>query len=292
MNDHMTNVRVAAIAKALDARVPSLVTGSTVALVGSFSGAVRQLGSGTLLAVGDERFVVSAGHVLREAVAQDMTVGIGFHGGFVACVRNWMLTGVPNDRADEHDIALYRFTSEEVNRLSQATFAQIGDASFEADLSNSYFVVSGFPALWTTTIDAQKTDPMVSRMLVYGTTHFDGDAAGLEGFDPKRHFLLQANRHEMYNQSGNRVSLRSRLGHPVDFPAGLQGISGCSVWRLGKMSTPPQFWGAPRLVGVETAVYARSGAIRATRWNSVTTLLYEAFPTTRAAIEFHIQLRS
>ena len=41
-------------------------------------------------------------------------------------------------------------------------------------------------------------------------------------------------------------------------------------------------------MGVETALYERASAIRATRWNSVTTLLHAAFPSVHPVLDMYI----
>jgi hypothetical protein len=111
---------------------------------------------------------------------------------------------------------------------------------------------------------------------------------GFERFDAERHFLLSASREEMYDEASDRSSFRTRSGFPTDFPDALRGISGCSVWKLGSLKERPVRWRQPRLVGIETAVYTRAQAIRATKWNSVTTLLHAAFPDLRPVLKFYV----
>ncbi len=278
----------AAIAKAINALVPDGVVRSTVALLGSHGGAVRPIGSGTLLAVGEEFFVLSAAHVLRQAAEQELTVGVARDSQITACSRDWMLSDPDGARHDVHDVALYKLTSEEAARFTSSCFIRIGDVSFLADLSNSYFVICGFPALWTTALAPSDLTPVKSKLLLMGMDGFRGSSTGLDGFDSERHFLLRADWSDIYDAlTGKPARFRSRMGHPVDFPGALQGISGCSVWRMGDLRVPPKFWGKPKLVGIETAVYEKAGAIRATRWNSVTTMLYGAFPSTRPTLRMY-----
>lgn len=279
-----------AAAAEINKRTDGVITKSTVGIVASVNKNLSSLGSGTLLAVGDAFFVLSAGHVLREAKERDATVGIGSgNSKFVATTRNWLISG-GSSGTDEHDIAMYQLTREEAFRLSGAEFVRIGDVSFEVDLSNSFFVVCGFPALWSKSPSATGDDPMLTKLLIYGTTLYNKEARALEGFDAERHFLLDARQDEMYNDAGDIVGFRTRGGFPAPFPNALGGISGCSVWRMGSMGVHPRHWGAPQLVGVETAVYSRIQAIRATRWNSVTTLLHAAFPELRPVLTMYIEM--
>lgn len=276
------------IAKTINSLVPDAVVKSTVAVLGSHGGAIRPIGSGTLLAVGEEFFVLSAAHVLRQAAEQQLTVGVAHDGQITACTRDWILSEPADARHDLHDIALYMLTAEEAARFSSSYFVLLGDVSFLADFSNSYFVICGFPALWTTALAASDPSPVKSKLLLMGMDGFSGSTAGLDGFDSERHFLLRATWSDIYEAlTGQPARFRSRMGHHVDFPGGLQGISGCSVWRMGDLRVPPRFWGRPKLVGVETAVYEKVGAMRATRWNSVTTILRAAFPSTRPTLRMY-----
>lgn len=276
-----------AAAAEINRRVDGLVTDSAVGIIGSVSQNIRALGSGTLLAVGDVHFIVSAGHVIRDGKRLDATLAIGSgSSNLLATTRPWLISG-DEEETDVHDIALYRLTSEEAGRLAQAKFVRIGDVDFSPDLSDAFFAVAGFPSMWT---DAASTvgEPIRSRLAVYGTTSYERSSSGLEGFDAERHILLAAPREEMYNETGDLVGFRTRSGFPTDFPDGLRGISGCGIWRLGSLRQTPALWGQPRLVGVETAVYNKAQAIRGTRWNSVTTFLHGAVPELRPVLQFYI----
>jgi hypothetical protein len=285
----MSREKSLAAAAEIGRRVDGIVTNSAVGIVCSVQGNLQALGSGTLLALGDAYFVLSAGHVLREAKDRDATVGIGASNcPFVAATRPWILSGGVQD-SDEHDIALYRLTSEEAGRLEGAQFVRIGDVNFDVDLSGSFFVISGFPSMWSQEPSSANVS-MSSKLLVYGTTLYEKEAVAFENFDSERHFLLAAPREEMYDDAGDLKSFRTRFGHPADFPDGLRGISGCAVWRLGPTGVTPDKWGEPGLVGVENAIYNKRQAIRATRWNSVTTLLHAAFPDVRPVLQFYMDM--
>lgn len=277
--------------EAMNAAVPSQIVQAAVAVLGSYDGAIRPIGSGTLLAVGEEFFVVSAAHVLKQAVAQGLTVGVANHGQITACVRNWMISGAAGSTDDVHDIGLYRLTAEEAARFASSYFVRIADVGFPADLSNAYFVICGFPSMWTTTAPATDPSPIKSKMLLLGANSYSGIGAALDGFDEKHHFLMSADRSNLHDaRTGKLARFLSSSGHHADFPGDLRGVSGCSVWQIGDVRAPTASWGKPKLVGVETAVYQKAGAIRATRWNSVTTVLYEAFPSTRATLRMYEQM--
>lgn len=282
----------AKLVRAIATHVPELSVKSMVAIVGSKAPTVRQIGSGTLLAVADLRFVLTAAHVVREGARLDLTLGIssGMSGNLTAVGGNWIISmgSGPRSEDDKYDVALYQLDDRQIDRLENAQFVRIADASFEADLSKGYFVVSGFPAMWSTVLN-RADDTMKSRVLQYGTYAFPGSTSALENYDATHHFLLEATPTETLDHTGGPISFRTRSGFSAQMPDDLRGVSGCSVWKVGDLSTPVETWSSSnaRIVGIETGVYSTRRAIKASRWNAVTTLLYNAFPATRSAIELY-----
>jgi hypothetical protein len=271
--------------------VPALVARSTVQIVASVNQHVRPLGTGTLLAVAEHRFLVSAAHVVQDGSSIDATLAISgaVDGKFVAVPGSWILTGEPGTRdSDEHDIAIYEFGPDQINRFNDDAFVRVADADFLADLSHGYFIVSGFPAIWSTSL-GPKDETVMTRMLQYGTFAYQGSITGLAGYKQQRHFLLSCSPDLLLNSTGGEFAFRTRGGHAAQMPRDLAGISGCSVWMLGDLREPLAGWSKSqaRLVGIETSVYVKSQAIRATRWTGVTTLLHAAFPAIRPVLEMY-----
>lgn len=275
--------------------VPSTVAAATVAIVGAKAPVVRQIGSGTLLAVADAHFIVTAAHVLRQAQAHGMTVGVssGDNQNFTATTGNWMLTtpsdGVTSD--DQFDIAVFRLSPNQVHRFAAISFVRIADVSFERDLTYGYFVVSGYPGMWSTVPEATETS-MKGGLLQYGTYAFSGNTSALAGYNAERHFLLEATPATMLDPQGKPVVFRTRSGHHANMPSDMAGVSGSSVWIIGDLRVPVDSWaqGLARIVGVQTGVYPSRGAIKFTRWNAVTTLIHSAFPDLRPAIELYARM--
>jgi hypothetical protein len=272
--------------------VPNLTITSTVAITGTKTPVMRQIGSGTLIAVADSRFVLTAAHVVREGARHGYTLGVsgGKSANFIALGGTWMVSvgSHPDATDDKHDVALYELSEDQVARLGDVEFVRIGDASFTRDLSNGYFVVTGFPGMWSTVLDGAG-DTMKSKLLQYGTWAFSGSTAALENYDDSHHFLLTASPSEVLDTEGIPVTFRTRQGFAAQMPTDLRGISGCSVWQIGDLTKPVGSWdrGSSRVVGIETGVFPGRGAIKVTRWNAVTTLLYNAFPLLRSAIEMY-----
>jgi len=270
--------------------IPSLVAKSTVGLVASVNQFSRQIGSGTLLAIAEHRFVLTAAHVIRQASESGATLGISgtIDGLFITAKGTWALSEAAKTDGDENDIAIYELTKDECRRFADDVFVRIGDVAFPSNVTHSYFVVSGFPSMWSTSIGP--SEPTVhAKMLQYGTIAFQGNAVALPGFNPNYHFLLEASPDLMIDHQGNETYFRTRTGHSASMPRDLGGISGCSVWVLGDLRKPLEKWmrDDARLVGVETSVYVQSKAIKVTRWNAVTSLLYAAFPQVRPVLEMY-----
>lgn len=289
-----TPAETKALVRATSACTPALVAASTVAVVAGRAPLVRQIGTGTLLAVGDAHFVVTAAHVLVHAEERGMSVGISgsVRGQLTALPGTWMVTSAEKagDGNDPHDVALFRLGERELSRLGEVKFVRIGDVSFERDLSNKYFVVSGFPGMWSTE-SAADDQVMQSKLLQYGTYAFQGSSSGLLGYDPDRHFLLEASPATLVDHEGEPMQLRWRSGHSARMPDDLAGISGCSVWAIGDFRNPVKAWSpdSARIVGIETSVFPRAGAIKATRWNAITTLLHGVFPDLRRIVEWYAE---
>ena len=167
---------------------------------------------------------------------------------------------------------------------------RIADVSFANDLASVYFVVLGFPGMWSTT-SYDDAEIVELKLLQYGTGAFGGSKAGLEGYSEASHFLLDAKHDELFDQDGNAMSFRTRQGFPATMPGDMAGISGGSVWAIADMRTPVQAWSKsnPRLVGVETGVYRGSRAIKVTRWSAIASLLHAAFPDLRPVLTMYVR---
>jgi len=273
--------------RAMAASIPDAVANSAVAIVGANRPTVRQFGSGTLVAVADRRFVVTAAHVVRDARNAKSTVGIAVAGDdyFIATPETWIVS-----QGDSFDLAICPLDQSQSERLAKSTFVRIGDVSFQADLSRGFFVVFGYPSIWSTQ-STDSHDVMQLRALQYSTYAHGGDTAALAGYDSRYHLLLDARPEQMFDASGATMRFTTRSGYSARMPDDLRGISGCGVWMIGDLTASCEKWRADqaRLVGVETGVFTgRAAAIKATRWNAVMTLMHEAFADLRSTIRLYM----
>ena len=102
------------------AQTPSYAWDSTVGIVIAHNDAVHQFGTGTLFAVADHFFVVTAGHVIKQASKHKKTLAITSAGShFVPVVNDWQVTsgGQYGSIDDPLDVAIYRLQPDAVGDL-------------------------------------------------------------------------------------------------------------------------------------------------------------------------------
>ena len=150
---------------------------------------------------------------------------------------------------------------------------------------NKFVSIFGFPHLWSTRSTEQQA-MMISRAFQFTTDLYSGPTSDLSNYSDRFHLLLNAYNDHLYDEKGSPARFQTLGGQPAMFPSDLRGISGCSVWRIGDSKKPPNEWDADqaRLIAVQTGVYPQRQIIKSTRWIAVSTLLHEAFPELRGAM--------
>lgn len=272
--------------------VPKFAWDSTVPITVRRGDQLAQHGTGTLFAVGDDKFLITAAHVITSANhAGNAVSAANLEGEFVSLGGNWMLS---NDEESDGvlDVAGYRLDEEQATRFHSARFLRLSDVSFDFDAGHGVYCIFGFPVIWT---HESSDDPskLSSKAIEYTTYAYEGNTSPLAGYDERFHLLLEASLDEARDENAMPVEFRYSGGVPARFPADLGGISGCSVWHIGDRRFKIEEWPTvePRVVGIETSVYGAKSVMRATRWNAAATMLYKCFPQTRPVFALHgIQL--
>jgi hypothetical protein len=271
------------------AQIPSHAWDCTVPIVISHEGAVHHFGTGTLFRVADYFFLVTAAHVIKQACEHGTTIGIGSadNGHFIALGGETLVTsdGQYGTAADPLDIALHRFSTSAVDRLTNKRFLVFDDIEFDPQSATGVYTIFGFPAVWSSS-SKSVDEKVMYKALQYTTYRFDRDTSRLEEYQERLHLLLDGQLDQATNEDATPVEFCDREGVRVAFPRGLSGISGCSVWRIGDLATPLEKWRREKskLVAVQTSVYHAKRAIKATRWIAVSTLIHDAFPELRPAM--------
>jgi len=270
-------------------RIPSCAWDSTVPIVIAHDGEIHQFGTGTLFRIADHFFLITAGHVIKDATKNNKTVGIGGSDDnyFIALTGNAQVSseGQYGTHVDPFDIGLYLLLPEAVARMKHKQFLFLSDIEFVEQSPTAVYSLFGFPAVWASP-HPSAPNTLRYKAFQYTAYRYDRDTSILKEFQDRFHLLLDAQLTEATDNEGNLLS-----SHDSDtstlFARGLGGISGCSIWRVGDLTLPVDQWKSDqaRIVAVQTGVYHSQRVIKATRWIAVSTLIYEAYPELRPAME-------
>jgi len=260
----------------------------TVAIVVANRPRVHLLGTGSLFEIGGYHFVVTAAHVIKAAHDHDKTIGISSGNEYFISVHgNWVHSSSIQFGSidDPFDVAVYRLPPDSVEKLKGKRFLRREDVDFDAQSSTAVFSLFGFPGIWAEP-SRSEAEKVSVKALEYTTYAYDGATESLIGYDAKYHLLLGLTDTDLTQEDGSRATIVARDGRVVTIPRDMKGISGCAVWTIGDLSVPLDQWRnrQPKVVAVETGIYQGSQVVRATRWIAVTTLINEAFPELRPAL--------
>jgi hypothetical protein len=164
------------------------------------------------------------------------------------------------------DIAIWELHHQTVDLLSKKSFLTRKQISITAELTRGAYFLAGFPCDWAEVNAADRSLRLV--MLPYIAHPYD-EPKSLPDFDTRFHMALYLNRDS-------------------PMPAKLQGISGCSIWKLTDLPVTDD-WKPEnaRVVAVQTCVYAERdpAALRATRWRWLLPMLTTKRPEIRDAFK-------
>jgi hypothetical protein len=270
------------------ATIPHNAWNSTVSIVLARNGIVEQFATGVLFRIGDQHWIVTAGHAIRTAIDENRSIGISTATGrFVVARSQWMVT-TGNQYCcaeDPFDVAVCALTPEEVKNFSGNCFLSLENVEFNDQSATSVYTLFGFPTAWSVPSVGQST-PVQSKGLQYTAFAFDEETNTFPDYQSRFHILIDANQSYLTTVDGNRTSFVDVQGQPLEFPKSLHGLSGCGVWRVGDLDVPIKDWRTEeaKLAALETGAFGEK-AIVATRWVAVTTLIHSAYPNCRSVIE-------
>ncbi|MGH2436912.1 MAG: hypothetical protein ACRDFA_07960 [bacterium] len=235
---------------------------------------------------------MTAAHVVQGASDAGKAVGIsgGADGHFVAVAGNWVRSAPRGSGgSDRYDLAVYRLPTEAVEKLSTARFLRLSDATFDDTGARAVYTLFGFPGVWSEPI-TEDIERLSVKPLEFTTYAYDGSVGAMNDCEAHLHLLLSGSSEDVTAPDGSPLEFRDRLGQLARLPVGLKGVSGCGVWHIGDLDVPIDRWGErdARVAGVLTGVYQAHGAIKATRWIAVTTLINQAFPELRPVLKLQL----
>lgn len=256
--------------------IPPKVSGASINLVAfnSEEKVLYQFGTGTLLKIADDSFLITAAHVPIRAKELSKSLCIGVGNAFLPLYGDWCFSS----ENTPYDIAALRLPIEVASKLGNTPHVRLQDIDFSTDLSKGVFCLLGYPNRLSSPSTTENTTLNVTPFQ-YLTYAYKGETDNLAGYQQKYHLLLSA----QDGGTGNEDKLTKfvdRNGASLKVPKELGGISGCSVWKIGEYDKPLSEWKRyrPKIVAVQTGVYSEAQIIKGTRWIAVSTLLYQAFP--------------
>ena len=261
--------------------LPQIVWEYTVPILVFHEHALRPHATGTLFQFGDHRLLVSAAHVLLDAHENGAELFIVAGKDRIVPLSGdaWFSSRNTFDDYGSFDLAVWNLREPAASALSDCKFARRTNISFEDDLTSGIYFVMGFPVEWgyVTMPTQEQLGTMHLNAISYVTHPFDGSTTSMRNFNDRHNVLFHIDRSQIFDVTGNDCS----------FPQSVVGISGCSVWKTFGDAMQPEKWNAydARIVAVQTSVYAKSGALKATRWGGVATVIHKAFPELRRVLD-------
>ncbi|VTR91566.1 unnamed protein product [Gemmata massiliana] len=239
---------------------------------------IRQHGTGTLVAVGEVHFLVSAAHVLDSARDAKLPLFCYAYGEKTDQGRTIVpvpLEGTRFSWPDPLDVGVVKLTDATVSRLTGRKFLRLCDVALRP-AAPGWGWVSGFPLGMVQPVGdtSEAYNP-----LNWGSVISTAEPTNVSNFDTRFHFVLEHDPQEAAQLTGD----------PFKLPASFGGISGCAVWQTW---WPIEEQGAEwrsrkiRIVGVQTGCY-RKRTIKATNWAAVAVLLAAAAPELQPVLQLH-----
>ncbi len=272
----------------LDSLISPKTSGTSISIVAfdSDEKVLRQFGTGTLLKIADDLFLITAAHVAIRAKELRKSLCIGVGSAFIQLHGDWCLSS----ENTPFDIAALRLPEDIANKLEDAAHVCLQDVDFATDLSKGVFCLLGYPYPLSipSTLNHTTLNVTPFQFLTYA---YEGETENLAKYQQKYHLLLSAQGGGTDND-GKPINFADRNGVSLKFPKDLGGISGCSIWKIGEYNKPLHEWKRyrPKIVAVQTSVYSEAQIIKGTRWIAVSILLYQAFPDLQQVLRlWHVE---
>jgi hypothetical protein len=266
---------------------PDRLEASCALIVGAKSPRFGVLGSGVFFQVADVHFLVTAAHIFREAHLNGLTIGLGCDSNsFLALSDQWLSHSLESFEAfeDSIDIAIYRFTQKELEKLTEAAFLRMSDIS--SAHPRGIFTVAGYPgSLNRGPRDANATLPV--KALALTLPAYEGPPVDLHNFSSADSILLTANSTISTGPDGAPLQMSDISSYAEGTLRDFRGMSGGPVWLVGTSGTNPATWSRdmPRVVGVQIGVFVGQDLLRVTRWTRVIDLMRLGCPELTSALD-------
>jgi hypothetical protein len=241
---------------------------ATVLLVRFNGDTLKADRSGVFMRVGDDHFVITCSHSLKETIKKEIPLLMALPEGETPFVP---LTDADfhGTETDSRDIGIVRLSREGVGQVLGRTPIELDNIAIGQSKRSGVFLLLGYPNEWFEVYANSLHHPPVAFL----TAVYEPDAALIAELaaDAKYGMPYDPNLHVMFTMTttARRVSDWLELRLP-DY-LGMKGISGCGIWRLCDATpeamrdwTPNQC----KLVAIEHRYDAGNGFVHAT-WTDV-----------------------
>src|SRR5437588_7274231 len=196
-------------------------------------------GTGTLLKIADQHFVITAAHVITKGnsnlfmIPSDSPLKVFFTGEAILAINM--------------DVGVLELNYEEAKKIPPERFLRLDHFSTDVGTADSLYAVMGFP---------QMMFNLESKKIIkyhHVATGWEGNPEQLGGYNKHLHFHIGANLDETRGPDGKLIDF-TYPGVPVSalFPQELKGISGGPVWKITNTPYGNQSDSShARIVGVE-----------------------------------------
>lgn len=174
--------------------IPEHAWDSTVAIVIAHNHNVYQYGSGILFRIADESFVVTAGHVIKEAHKYNKTLGItSANESFVAVPGEWICSseGQYGTDNDPFDVAIYNLPQHAVQKLDGKRLLYLNDIDFGLQSGTGVYALFGYPEKWSKP-STSGSEKLQLKPFQYTTIAFNRDTQSFTEYQERFHLLLEA----------------------------------------------------------------------------------------------------
>jgi len=240
-------------------------------IVGMVKGRALQCGTGTLFKIGDRRFIITAAHVMETMSKAEGDPLISDHAPHSAAVPLYDSRAVMF-RNKWGDCAVVEVQPAIVEHVPNRRWVTMLDFAYPPPTPNDLYYVCGYPSQLTETTASGGLSHAAMGFLTFGIGH-----DGLGDFD------------DTLNLAFRGPDGTERTTDGVLVPSSLKGISGSAVWRVYS-GEPESSWKSDgiKIIGIQTGVYERKKAIKATVWGAVLQMLWKHFEDLRPSIRLHL----
>jgi hypothetical protein len=246
-------------------------------------------GTGVLLQIAEQHFLVSAAHVLDFMSIHEIPYLLSpseYDQPFIPispwrCWSSLIPAGRdPKDlemrNDDPFDVGYVELPADVVNRMgTRYRFAGLSEVDVHDDLLPGYYLIHGFPGFLS------ETDKAARLVVVEPMPYLSLLSEDKEGFVPGRDIRIQYPELGINPQRQDAYMMSPR------------GISGCGIWRIARLAKPDQWVREDvKLVGIEHTFRQRDDSryLQGTRMRVVLEMMYRTQPTIRKVIDLHLGL--